>query len=51
MFRSIGTVIVLLVLIHFFGRALYAIENAVVASFQAVEQAAELAAAELASKK
>lgn len=47
MFRSIGTVIVLLVLVNFFGRTFTAMENAIIASFQAVEMAAEIAKTEL----
>lgn len=50
MFKSIGTVIVLLVMFKLFTAAFVAAERAVVATFAAVEVAAEAAATELAER-
>ncbi|HMA77870.1 MAG TPA: hypothetical protein VKP88_01890 [Candidatus Paceibacterota bacterium] len=47
MFRAIGTVIVLLVTYNLFTTAFVAFENALVATFNAVEVAASAATAEL----
>lgn len=47
MFRAIGTVIVLLVAYNLFTTAFVAFENALVASFEAVEMAANATTAQL----
>jgi hypothetical protein len=43
MFRAIGQVILLFALLHVFGNAFHAFEEALVATFEAIERSAERA--------
>jgi hypothetical protein len=47
MFRAIGTVIVLLVLVRLFGPVFDALSDALIASFELVETSANMATVEL----
>lgn len=51
MFRAIGFVIMLAAIVHVFGAAVQSFENALVATFETMEIAAEVSQAELQARQ